>query len=236
VAKLICHTPFRTFLGAPDPENFWMHRDYTAGSGPSTSQATSPRLDGEVLGSNFATRWGSVGFFGPITIRPDLWNSGLGQRLAGAACDAFAAWEIRQAGLFTFADSAKHVWTDGKFGFHPSFLTAIMKAPVRAGSGAGWSRYSDLPEGQQDAAQAAIPSTPSTSIAVGMPITGHPRTEPDVRHCRVAQPLLAFAPTDPTVRRYRSGLFRKDLRRVDHLCQACWITGSGNGKAVRSRL
>src|SRR5271166_5439711 len=32
---------------------------------------------------------------------------------------------------------------------------------------------------------------------------------------RVAQPLLAFAPTDPTVRRYRSGLFRKDPRRVD---------------------
>ena len=37
---------------------------------------------------------------------------------------------------------------------------------------------------------------------------------------RVAQPLLAFAPTDPTVRRYRSGLFRTDLRRIDHLCQA----------------
>src|SRR5271155_508920 len=33
--------------------------------------------------------------------------------------------------------------------------------------------------------------------------------------CRVAQPLLAFAPTDPTVRCYRSGLFRKDPRRVD---------------------
>ena len=28
--------------------------------------------------------------------------------------------------------------------------------------------------------------------------------------------MLAFAPTDPTVRRYRSGLFRKDPRRVDH--------------------
>ena len=27
--------------------------------------------------------------------------------------------------------------------------------------------------------------------------------------------MLAFAPTDPTVRRYRSGLFRKDPRRVD---------------------
>ena len=47
-----------------------------------------------------------------------------------------------------------------------------------------------------------------------------PLIEPDVRICRVAQPLLAFAPTDPTVRRYRSGLFRTDLRRIDHLCQA----------------
>ena len=47
-----------------------------------------------------------------------------------------------------------------------------------------------------------------------------PPSEPYVRFCRVAQPLLAFAPTDPTVRRYRSGLFRTDLRRVDHLCQA----------------
>ena len=47
-----------------------------------------------------------------------------------------------------------------------------------------------------------------------------PPFEPDVRICRVAQPLLTFAPTEPTVRRYRSGLFRKDRRRGDHLCQA----------------
>ena len=63
-----------------------------------------------------------------------------------------------------------------------------------------------------------------------------PLTDPDVQICRVKQPLLAFAPTEPTVRRYRSGLFRKDLRRIDHLCQACWMTGSGSGKAVTSRL
>ena len=59
--------------------------------------------------------------------------------------------------------------------------------------------------------------------------------EPDREICRVAQPLLAFAPTEPTVRRYRSGLFRKDLRRVDHFRHAWWITGSGRGKAIRSR-
>jgi NCS2 family nucleobase:cation symporter-2 len=41
-----------------------------------------------------------------------------------------------------------------------------------------------------------------------------------VQFYRVAQPLLAFAPTEPAVRRYRSGLFRKDRRQSDHLCQA----------------
>jgi len=61
-----------------------------------------------------------------------------------------------------------------------------------------------------------------------------PRSEPFERFCRVAQPLLAFAPTDPTVRRYRSGLFRKDPRRVDHCRHAWWIAGSGRGKAIRS--
>ena len=61
-----------------------------------------------------------------------------------------------------------------------------------------------------------------------------PLIEPDVRICRVAQPLLAFAPTDPTMRRYRSGLFRKDPRRVEHCSHAWWIAGSGRGKVVRS--
>ena len=46
----------------------------------------------------------------------------------------------------------------------------------------------------------------------------------------------SLAAPEPTVRRYRSGLFRKDRRRIDHLCQACWITGSGSGRAVRSLL
>ena len=62
----------------------------------------------------------------------------------------------------------------------------------------------------------------------------HPLIEPDRQICRVAQPLLAFAPTDPTMRRYRSGLFRRDPRRVDHCSHAWWIAGSGRGKAVRS--
>ena len=164
-AKRICHTAFGTFLGAPDPENFWMDRDYVYGRfGAEQVAGFVAEADGEVVGSNFATQWGSVGFFGPLTIRPDLWNSGLGQRLVDAACDVFAAWGIRHAGLFTFADSAKHVWTYGKFGFHPRFLTAIMAAPARAGSAARWSRYGDLPERQRAAVESAAHDSGLTQL------------------------------------------------------------------------
>src|SRR5262245_35964991 len=35
----------------------------------------------ELIGSNFLTNWGSVGYFGPLTIRPDFWDKGVASRL-----------------------------------------------------------------------------------------------------------------------------------------------------------
>src|ERR1700730_11725080 len=150
-AQRIVRRAFAAFLGAPDPENFWTDFDYVYGRfGAEHVACFAAEQDGELVGSNFATRWGSVGFFGPLSIRPELWDSGIGQRLVAAACDAFEGWSIRHAGLFTFAQSAKHVGLYGKFGFHPRFLTAIMAAPAQpAGAAQRWSRYSDLPEAQR---------------------------------------------------------------------------------------
>ena len=109
-AQRIIRLAFGTFLGAPEPETFWADRDYAYGRfGAEHTAGFAAEEVGALVGSNFATRWGSVGFFGPLTIRPDLWNSGIGQRLVGAACDALGAWGVSHAGLFTFADSAKHV-------------------------------------------------------------------------------------------------------------------------------
>jgi GNAT superfamily N-acetyltransferase len=156
-AQRLIRLAFGTFLGAPEPETFWADRDYAYGRfGAEHTAAFAAEEAGALVGSNFVTRWGSVGFFGPLTVRPDLWNSGVGQRLVGAACDVFAAWGVRHAGLCTFADSAKHVWTYGKFGFHPRFLTAIMAAPAQAGSGQPGSRYAELPPGQRQQAETAI--------------------------------------------------------------------------------
>jgi GNAT superfamily N-acetyltransferase len=99
------------------------------------------------------TRWGSVGFFGPLTVRPDLQERGIAKALLAAAVAQFDAWGTTQSGLFTFAESAKHVALYQKFGFHARFLTAIMFAPARpAGAVAGTMRFSALDDAGKAAA------------------------------------------------------------------------------------
>lgn len=152
----IARTAFGTFLGAPDPANFWADRDLHFGRFRAPHvEAFVAEEDGAIVGSNFATRWGSVGFFGPLTTRPERWNSGYAQPLVAAVCDAFDRWQVSHAGLYTFADSAKHVHLYGKFGFHPRFLTAIMSAPAVAGELPDYARYSELASPAREAADAA---------------------------------------------------------------------------------
>jgi predicted N-acetyltransferase YhbS len=156
-AQRLIRVAFGTFLGAPEPETFWSDRDYAYGRfGAEHTASFAAEQAGALVGSNFATRWGSVGFFGPLTVRPDLWDQNVGQRLVGVACDAFEAWRLRHCGLFTFAQSAKHIWTYGKFGFYPRYLTAIMAAPAREGSGQRWSSYAALPEAQRHEVDRAL--------------------------------------------------------------------------------
>src|SRR4029078_6220881 len=93
------------------------------------------RRAGGVVGSTLATRWGSAGFFGPLSVRPDLWGAKIAQSLMEAIMQRFADWGTTHAALFTFAESAKHVALYGKFGFHPRFLTAVMARPVSTATG-----------------------------------------------------------------------------------------------------
>ena len=140
-ARRILRTAFGTFFGAPDLENFWTDFDYVYGRhGAEHTASFAIEADGELAGSNFATRWGSVGFFGPLSIRPELWNRGLAQPLVAAAVDAFDRWGLSHSGLCTFPQSTKHIHLYQKFGFYPRFLTAVMAAP--AGSGAPLPRQS----------------------------------------------------------------------------------------------
>jgi N-acetylglutamate synthase-like GNAT family acetyltransferase len=46
-------------------------------------------VNGELEGSNFVANWRSVGIFGPLTIRPDLWDKGIAKQLLKSTMDYF---------------------------------------------------------------------------------------------------------------------------------------------------
>jgi GNAT superfamily N-acetyltransferase len=121
-ARRICCTAFGTFLGAPDPENFWTDRDYVYGRfGAQHVASFGAEVEGELAGSNFATRWGSVGFFGPNTMRPERQGRGSGKALVEAVSKQFEDWGVSHAGLCTFPQSPLHIALYGKFGYRAVF-------------------------------------------------------------------------------------------------------------------
>jgi len=75
---------------------------------------------------NLVTRWGSFGFFGPLTVLPEYWNRGVAKQLLASTMTIFDGWGLRHTGLFTFAQSAKHVGLYQSFGYWPRYLTAVM--------------------------------------------------------------------------------------------------------------
>ncbi|HEX4108751.1 MAG TPA: GNAT family N-acetyltransferase [Solirubrobacteraceae bacterium] len=138
---------FGTFLGAPDPMQVFGDLDYVYTRFAAAPQwAFAAQLDGEVVGSIFATRWGSYGFFGPLSVRPDLWDRGIARQLMEPIMDLFKVWSVRQAGLFTFSHSAKHVGLYQRFGFWPQHLTPVMEKATRAQAAPStYSTYSEVP-------------------------------------------------------------------------------------------
>ncbi len=126
-AGRILRLAFGTFLGLPNPLDFMGDRDLITPRWRSTHvKVIAAREGGRLIGSNVVTRWGSFGFFGPLTVLPEYWDRGVAQRLLEATMSVFDRWGLRHTGLFTFPQSAKHVGLYQKFGYWPRYLTAIM--------------------------------------------------------------------------------------------------------------
>lgn len=156
-ADRIFRLAFGTFLGVPDPLQFFGDSDYIRTrwrAQPDTAFAAE--YAGELAGSNFISRWGSVAFFGPLTVKPELWDRGIGKQLLEPVIDHFRQWGVVHGGLFTFAHSPKHIHLYQKFGFWPRFLTAIMSKPVAENGGPRQAvYYSALGENERAGAMAA---------------------------------------------------------------------------------
>jgi GNAT superfamily N-acetyltransferase len=156
-ADRIMRLAFGTFLGLPDPLAFMGDAGYVRTRWRADpAAALAAEAGGELVGSNFAANWGSFGFFGPLTVRPDLWDRGVARRLLEATMALFERWGTRHTGLFTFPQSPKHLGLYQAFGFWPRFLTPVLSKAVGGGRGAaGWSRYGELPEREREAAVGA---------------------------------------------------------------------------------
>src|ERR1700744_6135085 len=132
-AARILRLAFGTFLGVPNPPEFMGDRDLLKPRwGSSHVKVLAARDAGRLIGSNVVTRWGSFGFFGPLTVLPEDWGRGVAHRLLEATMVIFERWGLRHTGLYTFANSAKHVALYQKFGYWPRYLTAIMTGPSLA--------------------------------------------------------------------------------------------------------
>ncbi|MCC3407190.1 MAG: GNAT family N-acetyltransferase [Microcoleus sp. PH2017_10_PVI_O_A] len=131
-AEHIFRVAFGTFIGLPEPTDFCGDANYVqTRSHIDPTAAFAAEVDGQLVGSNIAVCWGSVGFFGPLSVHPDFWGRGVAKCLIECAIDRFSDWGIRQAGLFTFPNSPKHHGLYQKFGFYPRFLTFIMVKSIQ---------------------------------------------------------------------------------------------------------
>jgi GNAT superfamily N-acetyltransferase len=151
LADAILRSAFDTFTGVT---SLFGDKDYVRTrwlADPGTALAAEQ--DGQLAGTNFVTRWGTVGFFGPLSVRPALWDQGVASHLMQATVALFDRWGTAHSGLFTFPQSPKHLGLYQKFGFWPRSLTPVMtKTPTAPRRSPHPIRYTALPPAEQASA------------------------------------------------------------------------------------
>jgi predicted N-acetyltransferase YhbS len=146
-ADRVLRLAFGTIRGLPDPGSAFGDSDLVRTRFRAAPDcAWVAEVDGEVVGSVLAARWGSFAFFGPLSVHPRLWDRGIGGRLLRPVLDAFERWDVRQAGLFTFATSAKHLGLYQKHGFRPGHLVTVTAKTVGPRAPSPYGRVSEEPE------------------------------------------------------------------------------------------
>ena len=153
-ADRIIRLAFGTFMCHDNPENYRIDARYADpryNADPAASFVAES--NGNIIGSNFGLRWGSVGIFGPLTVHPEYWDRGVGSKLMEPIMRCFEEWKVTHSGAMTFANSPKHIKLYRKFGYHPRFLIPFMSKKIEpktnpSNSKSTWVRYSEYKEEQ----------------------------------------------------------------------------------------
>jgi GNAT superfamily N-acetyltransferase len=142
-ADRIARVSFGTFLHLPDPLTMFGDRDFLRKRYQTTSTVLGAYLGQKLIGLSVVTKWGSFGWFGPLAVLPEFWDKGIAKRLMTSTMDLFLQWKTTAEGLFTFADSPKHVGLYRRFGFYPRFLTPVMTCKS-SDTGQEYSTFSSM--------------------------------------------------------------------------------------------
>jgi GNAT superfamily N-acetyltransferase len=153
IASTVLRRAFGTFLGLADPDAFSSDREYIrARWHVDPTAALVAEVNGSLAGSNLATRWGSFAFLGPLTVEPALSNRGIAKRLLAASMEIVDGWQVRDAALFTFSNSTKHIHLYQGFGFWPRFLTRLLSKPPGEHWGVSFDTFSHSSDADRAAA------------------------------------------------------------------------------------
>ncbi|MEO7086190.1 MAG: GNAT family N-acetyltransferase [Gemmatimonadaceae bacterium] len=170
-ADRIMRQAFGTYLGMPDPLAFMGDAAYVSHRWHADpSAAFSADVDGTLAGSNFATTWGSFGFFGPLSVHPDFWQRGVAKPLIAAVLDCFQTRGVISSGLYTFANSGKHVALYQKFGYWPQHLIALISRPVKRAEARPITTFSSMRSEERSALLSEMRALTS-SIHDGLDVT-----------------------------------------------------------------
>lgn len=170
-AERIMRAAFSTFLGLPSLESFMGDRQLVTPRAQAAHVTVLAAREGsKLIGTNVATRWGSFAFFGPLTVLPEYWDRGVAQALLEATVKVIDRWKVRHSGLFTFAQSAKHVGLYQKFDYWPQHLTAVLTRTPPAGLVAP-KLLSGLKKAEQAAAVKACARL-TDRVSKGLDLTG----------------------------------------------------------------
>ena len=130
-AGTVLRLAFGTMAGLPEPLRWGGGAELArCRFGVDPDGAFKATAAGELVGLAFVVRWGSFAVFGPLSVRPDYWDRGVGSRLWEACESVLEHWGVGSIGLFTHPESTRHVHLYRKHGFWPRFLVALTDKQV----------------------------------------------------------------------------------------------------------